>query len=426
MTREFASSPMRVEKVLRLLPEVDAMAPLRTLLVSTSRTEGAAEPHLTVGKRIVQSSDLIDLVPRALQRVSEHLSSLYAAAIEALESESHGDLPAAVRAFLRAGDLEVRVGRDAAARVWLEHALRIAEESRDRRPEIEALHQLGALEAGLGARDKAARLYQRSFALAEAEGDDSRAAAACLALGDVARLRGNPQGAVSWYVQGLQHGTGNRALTGRLHLGMGEVARGRGALSEAEDRLRQAEVMLTDTGDIAGIVAVLSAWGRLACAEERFPEALAHHREALVHAQSGERDPRIELPVHLDICQLFIETDRLPDAEDEARRAEELAVVYNFTNDLTRIYVLMGGIRRRQHDESGFVFFEKAIELSRGGEPAPQLEAEAYFEYGLFRSSFAEHDEARAYLERSREIMEAMGDRPALKRVGEALEHLPR
>ena len=77
MTREFASSPMRVEKVLRLLPEVDAMAPLRTLLVSTSRTEGAAEPHLTVGKRIVQSSDLIDLVPRALQRVSVSRLSLH-------------------------------------------------------------------------------------------------------------------------------------------------------------------------------------------------------------------------------------------------------------------------------------------------------------------------------------------------------------
>ncbi|HET8771552.1 MAG TPA: hypothetical protein VFM71_11270 [Gemmatimonadaceae bacterium] len=425
MRRRTSAPSLRVEKVLRLLPEVDAMAPLRTLLVSTSRAEGADEPHLTVGKRIVQSADLEELVPRALQRVSEHLSELFEAAITALEAEASGDTASAVRAFLRAGDRELAVGRESAARIWYEHALRIAEEARDRRPEIEALQQLGALEAALGARDRAARHYQRAFALAEAEGDDMRAASACLAMGTVALNRFNLQGAVSWFQRGLQHGDGNHALSGRLHLGLAEVARTRDDLDEAEQRVRLAETMLTDQADTGGMVAVLSARGRLESARGRYSESLARHREALAFARLDGRDARLELPVHLDICRLFMETDRLPDAEDEARRAEQMAVVHNETNELARIYVLMGGIRRLQRDESGFVFFEKAIELSQGGEPTPHLEADAYFDYAVFRESFGEHDEARAYLERSREILETLGDRPALARIDEMLRRLP-
>lgn len=425
MRRRTSAPSLRVEKVLRLLPEVDAMAPLRTLLVSTSRAEGADEPHLTVGKRVVQSADLEELVPRALQRVSEHLSELFEAAITALEAEASGDTASAVRAFLRAGDRELAVGRESAARIWYEHALRIAEEARDRRPEIEALQQLGALEAALGARDRAARHYQRAFALAEAEGDDMRAASACLAMGTVALNRFNLQGAVSWFQRGLQHGDGNHALSGRLHLGLAEVARTRDDLDEAEQRVRLAETMLTDQADTGGMVAVLSARGRLESARGRYSESLARHREALAFARLDGRDARLELPVHLDICRLFMETDRLPDAEDEARRAEQMAVVHNETNELARIYVLMGGIRRLQRDESGFVFFEKAIELSQGGEPTPHLEADAYFDYAVFRESFGEHDEARAYLERSREILETLGDRPALARIDEMLRRLP-
>ncbi len=425
MRRRSGAPSLRVEKVLRLLPEVDAMAPLRTLLVSTSRAEGADEPHLTVGKRVVQSSDLEDLVPRALQRVSEHLAELFESAITALEAEASGDTPSAVRAFLRAGDRELAVGRESAARIWYEHALRLAEESRDRRPEIEALEQLGGLEHALGARDRAARHYQRAFALAEAEGDDTRAASACLAMGTVSLARYNLQGAVSWFQRGLQHAEGNRALSGRLHLGLAEVARARAELDEADQRVRLAESMLTDRTDIEGTVAVLGARGRLESARGHFPESLARHREALAIAQRDGRDARIELPVRLDISRLFMETDRLPDAEDEARRAEQMAVVHNETSQLARIYVLMGGIRRLQRDESGFVFFEKAIELSQGGEPMPHLEADAYFDYALFRSSFGEHDEARAYLERSREILETLADRSALARIDDLLGRLP-
>lgn len=425
MNRPGSPPPMRVEKVLRLLPEVDVLAPLRSLLISTSRPHAAEEQHLTVGKRIVRSGRLSELIPQSIQRVSEHLSALYYAAVEALDAEERGDTPAAVRAFLHASKLEARVGREPAARLWIEHALRIAEEARDRRPEIEALHELGKLEMLLGSRDKAARLYQRSFALAEAEGDGAHAAAACLALGNLALQRDTPQGAASWFSRGLQHSDGNAAMTGRLHLGMSEVLVVRDSLEEAAKRLREAEDCLSALDDGPGMVDVRSGMARLASRSGTHDEAVGHFRAALDHASRGSHDPRVELRVRLELCRFLLTAGRLLDAEDEARRAEEQAVVNNLTNDLARLYIIMGGIRAAQHDDSGFVFFEKAIELSRSGEPTPRIEADAYYEYGLFRRRFDDPYEARAYLERAREILETLGDAAALARVDGELERTP-
>lgn len=425
MSRPHGASPMRVERVLRLLPEVDVLAPLRSLLISTSRPHAAEEQHLTVGKRIVRSGRLAELIPQSIQRVGEHLSALYYAAVEALDAEERGDTAGAVRAFLQASRLEARVGREPQARTWIEHALRIAEEARDRRPEIETLHELGRLELALGSRDKAARLYQRAFALAEAEGDGARAAASCLALGTIALQRATPQGAVSWFSRGLQHTDGNAAMTGRLHLGMADVLIARSEPDEASKRIAMAEECLGSSGDGTGMVDLRMGMARLAAFTGRHEEAVAHYRAALDHAQRATHDPRTELPVRLDLCRYLLRAERLVEAEDEARSAEEHAVVNNLTNDLARLYILMGGIRRAQRDESGFVFFEKAIELSRGGEPAPLIEAEAYHEYGLFRRAFDDAYEARAYLERAREILESLGDTAGLARVDKELERTP-
>lgn len=409
--------PMRVERVLRLLPEVDVLGPLRSLLIATSRPHAADEQHLTVGKRLVRSARLPELIPQSIHQVTEHLSALYFAAIEALDAEQRGDRGAAVRAFLRASRLEAQVGREPAARGWIEHALRLAEEARDRRPEIEALHELGQLEMSLGSREKAGRLFQRSFALSDAEGDARHAAGACLALGTLALAAGTSQGAVSWFSRGLQHAAGQAALSGRLHLGFTEVLLSRDQLSEAAERLLLADECIARSNDGESRVAVLSTQARLAARRGDQASALARFREALVQAQGGTGDARVTLPVRLELCRFLLGAGRLVEAEDEARRAEEEAVVHNRTRELARLYIIMGGIRGRQRDESGFVFFEKAIELSRSGEPAPRVESEAYLEYGLFRHGFDDAYEARAYLERARELMETTGDTKGIARV---------
>jgi len=421
MIQEAGPPPLRVERALRLLPDVDALAPLRAFLVSNSRVLPSAEPYHTVGKRYLPSRDLKWLVSKAVAQVVGHLAVLYQAAVEALECEERGDLTGAVRAFVRAGEREAGVGREGQAYEWYDHALRLAEELRDRRPEIDTLRHLGRLQATRGAFEEAARFHQRSLALAEAELDHGSAALACQGLGEVAQLQETWQGAVSWYTRGLKYAENDRQLTAYLYLGLGDVARSRGEQDVAADWLRRALELFQELGRAEGIVRSLNAWGLLEALRQRYAEALAYYREALARLPGAGRDAGLEMAIRLNICQLFLDSGRLPDAEDEIRRAEELAIARNLTRPLARLYVVMGKVRGRMGDDSGFVFFEKAVELCRGMEESPRLEAEIYLEYGRFRRELGDWEESRAYLERAREILETLGDGSAVSRVDSEL-----
>ena len=78
---------------------------------------------------------------------------------------------------------------------------------------------------------------------------------------------------------------------------------------------------------------------------------------------------------------------------------------------------MMGKLRGAQDDETGFVFFEQAIELCNTLERSPATEAQVYVEYGLFRERLGQREEARAYLERARAIFESLGEAVERDRV---------
>ncbi len=417
--------PLRVEQALRLLPDVDALVPLRAYLISSSRARASAEPHRTVGKRYVQPDDLRELVPEALLRVREHLEALYRLAVEALEAEQRDDLGAAVSALLEAGEREESVGRDKQARQWYDHALRVAEGLRERRPEIDALRRLGRLAASSGDLEAGARYFQRSLILAEAEFDNGAAALACQGLGEIAQARAHWQGAESWFTRGLRNADQDRQRSGHLLIGLADVARRRGQLETAAERLTRARALFEEAKDAEGIVRTLNAVGLLEQERGRHEEALASFRDGLarMHALGGDHAV-LEMTLRLNLCELYLDWRRLPDAEDEVRRAEEAAIQNNFTRQLARLYVIMGKVRGLQGDETGFVFFEKAIELAQGGEPAPRVEADIYRAYAEFRRRLGDRDEAVAYLERARELLEGVGDGARLAKVDEDLSQL--
>jgi tetratricopeptide (TPR) repeat protein len=417
MSPETGAPPLRVEQVLRLLPDIDALAPFRAFLVSMSRARTSSEPYRTVGKRFVQPSHLRELVPRAIERVSEHLAQLYEAAVEALEAQERGDMTSAVRAFLRAGEREEEVGRGIEAHTWYENALRLAEELRDRQPEIESLHHLGRLERMQGSFENAARRYQRSLVLADAEGTAEAAALSCEGLGEVSFEQEKLQGAASWYARGLRHAGENKELAALLTIGSARVAYSRGDLATADERLQHASETLLELRHAEGMARLHNAWGTVHALRGRLPDALLSYREAIARLQGMDKNAGLEMDVRINICQLYLEWGRLPDAEDEIRRAEEIAIAHNFIRQLAQLYLVMGKVSGRQRDETGFVFFEQAIELCRGREPFPRLEAEAYREYGRFKKELGEVDEARAFLERAREILDAIGDVPGVTRL---------
>jgi len=421
--------PLRVEQALRLLPDVDDLAPLRGFVVSLSSTRGpegwmAAEPNRTIGKRTLDPGALRARVPQVLSHVTGRVAALYAAAVDALESEQSGDLSQAVRALVRAGEYEEQGVRYAQAHAWYRQALGIAEQLRDRQPEMEALCHLGRLEATRGYLDEGARAFQRSLALAEAESDNDHAAVACRGLGDVLLAQSQWVGSEAWYRRGLQYAKSNRALIAALSLGLGDTAVRRGQLAEAAEHLQRALEIYETLADEAGMIRTLLARGALEWAQGNTAEVLGSYRDALNRLPVASADPVLEIAVRVRLAELYLELGRLPDSENEARRAEDLAISHQLPWSLARVYVIMGRLRGRQGDENGFVFFEQAIELCRSGEPARRLEADVYREYAGFRTTMGDRHEARAYLDRARDLLVPFGDDVALARIDQDLRQL--
>ena len=384
----------------------------------------AAEPNRTIGKRTLDPAALRAQVPQVLSHVTGRVAAIYAASVDALEAEQNGDLSQAVRALVRAGEYEERGVRYAQAHAWYRQALGIAEQLRDRQPEMEALCHLGRLEATRGYVDEGARAFQRSLALAEAESDNEHAAAACKGLGDVLAAQSQWAGAEAWYSRGLKYAKGNRSLAAALSLGLGEAALRQSKLTEAAEHIQRALETYEALEDDAGVTQTLLTRGLLEGAQGRAADVLTSYRDALNGLPMASADPGLEIVVRLRLAELYLELGRLPDSENEARRAEEIAITHQLARWLARVYVIMGRLRGRQGDDNGFVFFEQAIELCRSGEPARRLEADVYREYATFRTTMGDRHEARAYLERARDLLEPFGDDVALERIDQGLRQL--
>jgi tetratricopeptide (TPR) repeat protein len=423
--------PVRVEQALRLLPELEALGPLRALLVSTSLPDeralwSSSGPYLTLGKRGVQPDELRRRMPQAFHRITAHLQALYEAYVAALEAQQRGDGGGAVAALLHAGRLEGGAGRLLQAGAWYEVALGVSAALQDRRPEVESLGALGRLALELGQYAAGARHFQRALALAEAEFDQVGAIAACEGLGDAALWQGEWGGARAWYARGLRLAEASAALraVGRLERQLGVLAREQGDLAAAGEHLRRARERLEAAGAPEEVARVLSAQGHLDAELGRHGSAAAAYREALAWVQRGPRDAALELSIRISLAELQLTAGRSLEADEELRRAEQLAIAGNLTRRLTEIYTLMGRLRGAQDDETGFVFFEQAIELSKLLERSPAAEAQVYLEYGLFRERLRQLEEARAYLERAREIFDSLGEAVARERVEAELRRM--
>jgi len=168
---------------------------------------------------------------------------------------------------------------------------------------------------------------------------------------------------------------------------------------------------------------VLDAQGELDAALGRPAPAAGAFREALAWVRRDQHDAGLDVTIRLHLAELLLGTGRWLEAEEEMRRAEQLAITSNQTRGLVQIYTLLGTLRGRQGDETGFVFFEQAIALCRALEGPPIDEARIYQAYGLFRQVCGGPDEARAYLERAGEIFRSLGVDEEVERVAAALRN---
>ncbi|HEU4988954.1 MAG TPA: tetratricopeptide repeat protein, partial [Gemmatimonadaceae bacterium] len=206
---------MKVGHALRLLPSLEAVFPLRSLLLASAEPDtrdvwGGSSSYRTVGLHEVDSGELRRQFAAGFRTVTAHLDALYTAFADAMDAEDRDDHAGAVRRLLDAGRSEERLGRFDQANAWFRAALQLAEPLQDQHPEIDALLAIGELTERVGLYQQAARVYQRALALADAAFQAPAASDACAGLGAVATAAGDWRGAQAWYerAMGLAEGSG--------------------------------------------------------------------------------------------------------------------------------------------------------------------------------------------------------------------------
>jgi tetratricopeptide (TPR) repeat protein len=407
---------MRVEQALRLLPNLDALAPLRSLLLTSAQTTERDEwsgvgPYMTVGKHEVPISTLRRRLSPAIREIGRHLDQLYGAYVDALECIEREDRVQAVRKLLEAGRIERDAWRPVEACAWYAAALDIAEQLQDRRPEVDVLLALASVNRYLGSCEDAQRQYERALALSRAEFNPAGAVAASVGLGDVEVELGHWLGAQAWYLRALRlaETAGDPVSLARIHHSTGEFLRRRRDYAAAEAESRLARDAFETAGDSRELARVLCTIGLLDADLGVPSRAASAFREALAWLRNGPSHVTLEVFIRYHFAKLHVAEGRFLEAEDEIRRAEQVAIGANLLYRLAQLYALLGSTRGLQRDETGFVFFEQAIALAHMLERPLPLEAQVYHDYGVFMMRLDRRDEARAYLTRAREIFESLG-----------------
>ncbi|HEX7939021.1 MAG TPA: tetratricopeptide repeat protein [Gemmatimonadaceae bacterium] len=422
------NGPLRVERALKLLPSVEAVEPLRILLLSIGEPDAArlwssAGPYQTVGKRSVDVDALRTRVANMLPRVAEHVSTLYESYLKALQAWHAGDGATAALALAAAGDAERATRRKRQAISWYEVAFHVASELTEREPEIAVLARLGDINIAIGNSADAARYFQRLLVLAEAGFDHDAVILACHGLGRAAIARQHWEGAVAWCMRGLRHAAGGDypLYTAQLEASLALAAWHQGNIDEAQQRLRHARDVCEIIDAAEEMARVLATRGRVELGLGKADAAVASLREALAWTRRPNVPAALRVDTSIALADAHVAAGNMGEAERELRSAEQLAVDGRLTDRLVDVYVAMGKLCGARDDETGFVFFEQAIALCMITSTGHALEGRVYEEYGVFRQRFGQRDEAQAHYERAVTLFEAAGDEVSISRLRQEL-----
>jgi tetratricopeptide (TPR) repeat protein len=286
----------------------------------------------------------------------------------------------------------------------------------DRVPLVLALRRAARAHLALGEPAKALVFYRASAEDAAASGDATGCVIAGTGIGNVLAFQGRWAEAQSAYRAAYDAAVSvDERLRAQLCVNLSLVAREQHRLDEAEGWLAQARGSWDRMSDADRSVwwnnegLLLMERGDVTRAARAFEDALecagGHFDRAMIY------DNRAELAAR---------AQRVNDALDLSRQAEEHALAAGAPRALAEIYVRMGKLFGLNGDANGVTFFEKALELCRTG-GYPLLEGTAHLEYGLFRQSLGEHDDGRPHLLRAREIFGELGSERMAARVAGAL-----
>lgn len=415
-----------VERALALVPDYEEFLPLSDAVIGASRVDldkvwARSGAYATVGKRVVDPARVDELVRVLLDRSQQRLREMFDLVLGAIREQQAGNPGTAAEMLIRAGEMEESDRRlDKAERIYA-MALGISQDLREKGMHVLALRRLGRTARTAGRLDEAWTWYEQSWQLAVDGMDVEGQVIACQGLGNLCDDRGERERARTWWEKGLEMAAGldHPALEWPLYINLSVLSMLEGDLAESERLLDRAREQMQQAGAPDARMYWLNNRGLLLLEHGDSAAAEAVFREALERAEG-----HWELTMRVNLGEALRAQARLLEAEDEARRAEEVAIVHRLVPDLIDVYNLLGSIARDRCDEEGFVFYEQALRVCHERALPHKTEAAILHGYGQLHLACDRPVEGRGYLEAARDVYRNLGFAPELGRVEENLRKL--
>jgi tetratricopeptide (TPR) repeat protein len=415
-----------VERALALVPDYEDFLPLSDALIGASRVDSdklwaRSGAYATVGKRVVDPARVEEMVRVRLDRSQQRLRELFDLVLGAIREQQAGNPATAAEMLVQAGEMEESARRlDKADRIY-SMALGISQDLREKEMHVLALRRLARSARTAGRLEEAWNWYEQSFQLAAGALDVEGQVIACQGLGNVCHDRGERDRARMWWEQGLQLAAGldQPALEWPLYINLSALSMLEGDLAESERLLDRARERMEQSGAPDARMYWLNNRGLLLLEHGDSAAAEAVFREAL-----DEAEGHWELTMRVNLGEALRGQARLLEAEDEARRAEEVAIVHRLVPEFIDVYNLLGSIARDRCDEEGFVFYEQALRVCHERALPRKTEAAILHGYGQLHLACDRPEEGRGYLEAARDVYRDLGFAPELGRVEENLRKL--
>ena len=409
-----------IDSVRAALPALDELRPVLDQLIADSapddgRAWAGSGALASVDDRLVDGDALAAATDTLAEREAAHTSAVYATVSEAVTALGVGDEAAAARGFLHVFALEEKRDRFDAAEKWADAAVRAAERASDQELRSLALRRRGRARRACARYRDGERDYERAFEISDAIGDVQGSAEAAIGTGNLLEDEGRWDDAEQWYRRALAILDDMAELTSeRWHalLNLHVVQRAQGEVEESVTALREAEAVATEIGASEAAMFLENAWGQWHLARGEHMEAIDRLRTALDRAEGT----RARVTIRLNLAQGFLQSSRTLDSVEEARRAEQAAIVGTAFGQLPEVYRLLGRAAATEGNPDAFVLFERALALidARG---LPRIERARTLEvYALAEEQKGEVESATALRREATELYAQLGIRPARTR----------
>jgi predicted ATPase/class 3 adenylate cyclase/Tfp pilus assembly protein PilF len=323
-------------------------------------------------------------------------------------------MPASLRCAARVTQAlaSQRGGRMEEAGTWLQQALTLARETRDRRREGSVLFNLGYLHREQGRMKEAREHLEAALAIHRDMGDRRAEGTELCALGIVHFDEGRMEEARGHLEAALvvAREVGNRSIEGSVLGNLGVLHYEHGRIAEARAHYQQALAIIRDVGNRSAEGLVLGNLGNLNNDQGRVEEARVHYEAALaIFQEVGNR--RFEGFARGNLGNLHFEQGRVEEARGHLEAALAIAREVGDRRDEGIVLGILGLVHRDQGEvEKARAHYQQALAIHRqvGNR---SFEGIVLGDLGLLQYEQGRMEDARAHYEAALAIHREMGHR---------------